>query len=43
MFSIKSEDNSTNYGFFKKRIISADDVVSDAFKWQITGLQEPTV
>ena len=31
-FSIKSEDYSTNYGFLK-RIISADDVVSDAFRW----------
>ena len=30
-FSIKSEDYSKNYGLLK-RIISADDVVSDAFK-----------
>ena len=28
----KSEDYSTNYGFLK-RIISADDVVSDSFQW----------
>ena len=31
-FSIKSEDYFTNYGFLK-RIISADDVVSEAFRW----------
>ena len=31
-FSIKSKDYSTNYGFLK-RIISADDMVSDAFRW----------
>ena len=36
---IKSEDYSTNYGFLK-RIISADDVVSDAFQWQTRQKQE---
>ena len=30
-FSMKSEDYSKNYGFLKQ-IISADDVVSDAFQ-----------
>ena len=42
---IKSKDYSTNYGFLK-RIISADDVVSDAFRYilnKMKGLQEPTV
>ena len=45
MFLIKSEDYLKNYGFLK-RIILADDVVSDAFQWytrQNEGVQEPTV
>ena len=42
MFLIKSEDYSKNYGFLKQ-IISADDVVSDAFQWvdKMKGLKEP--